>query len=42
MKLEPLMWEEIHGLEEQVVGIQLVSEGREVLIDWMRATRSIR
>jgi hypothetical protein len=42
MKLEPLMWEEIHGLEAQVVGIQQVLEGREVLIDWMQVTRFIR
>jgi hypothetical protein len=42
MKPEPLMWEEIRGLEEQAVEIQLVSVGREVLTDWMRATRSIR
>jgi hypothetical protein len=33
MKLEPLMWEEIHGLEVQVAGTLLVLEGREVLTD---------
>jgi hypothetical protein len=42
MKLEPLTWEEIHGLEAQVVGILQVLEGREVHTDWMQVTRFIR
>jgi hypothetical protein len=42
MKLELLMWEEIHGLEVQGAGTLPVLEGREGRTDWMQVTRFIR